>query len=367
MSLAYTANGASETRSYRHAEVKGEGSDSGTPTFNSTTMGFARLGNVSSGDWAWHVVEKGAVRTVFRSTPTPTMHSSVALELAVYSTVKRVDLTVRLTNWTNAFGVANRVAFPIRASRKNVSFATPFGVVRVGHDEALQGDMDTWLANPGPEVPKFERGWAQRPREILDWIHAEGEGVGVTIASPDVGTWDWQDASGAYSSESIVLAPEMLIHTNSNQGPFIDESGDHTFHFSIFATPPGEAAWRSAVEVAMPLAAVQKPAFAGAPLASKGSFLEVSSPSIWVTAVKKEHSGNGLIVRMFDAEGVGADASVDVLAVPAVKAAYKTNLIELDAHQLPATNHGCNVTLTPWSIETFLFDLGIDNTRSVYI
>jgi isopenicillin N synthase-like dioxygenase len=55
-----------------------------------------------------------------------------------------------------------------------VSFATPFGVVRVGIDEAEAGFRDMWLQSPGPTVGAFERGWAMRPREVGDWIRAEG-------------------------------------------------------------------------------------------------------------------------------------------------------------------------------------------------
>ena len=106
-----------------------------------------------------------------------------------------------------------------------MSYAVPFGVVRVGVDESNEGFDDVWLQQPGPQTPAFLRGWQQRPREVSDWVHAEGisaAGTGVTISS-SVGAWDWIDPTNAYPAAQPVLAPEMLVHTNSNQGPFLPE------------------------------------------------------------------------------------------------------------------------------------------------
>lgn len=132
------------------------------------------------------------------------------------------------------------------STQSNVTYAVPFGVVRVGIDESNAGFDDVWLQQPGAPTPTFQRGWEQRPREVSDWVHAEGftgKHAGVTISS-SVGAWDWVDPTGAYPATQPVLAPEvrtaedarmraksymlllevqMLVHTNSNKGPFLPE------------------------------------------------------------------------------------------------------------------------------------------------
>ena len=175
MSLEYTGMGASETRSYDSA---GKGAY------------FQRLSDFPGA--VWTCIESGPIRTVFSTAPVATNHSTVTLQLTVYSQVPKIDFSVSLTDWDSAFGVANRVVFPLATSARNVSYAVPFGVVRVGWDEAENGEDDVWLTNPGPAVPPFERGWAMHPREISDWMAAEG-GVGEEglLISSSVGTFDW--------------------------------------------------------------------------------------------------------------------------------------------------------------------------------
>ena len=206
VALSYTGMGASETREYAHAFA------------NATS--FERLSNASTPERAaWSCIESGPVRVVFATAPVTTRHSRVALELTIYTTMKRVDLRVSLRDWDSAFGIANRIVFPLASRARNVTYAAPFGVVRVGLDEAEDGDDDVWLTKPGPEVPLFERAWAIHPREIADWMHAEGDasGAGVLI-STSVGVMDFSDCTGLYDSARAVLEPELLMHTDSNRG-----------------------------------------------------------------------------------------------------------------------------------------------------
>lgn len=57
------------------------------------------------------------VRTVFATSPVQTAHSVVTLTLELYETVKRADLRVDLDNWDSAFGVVNRVVFPVASDQ----------------------------------------------------------------------------------------------------------------------------------------------------------------------------------------------------------------------------------------------------------
>jgi hypothetical protein len=203
-------------------------------------------------------VEAGPVRTVFATAPVPTTHSTVRLVVEVYSAVRRLDVRVALTGWDSAFGPGG--GQPRRVSTaaspgglRNVSYAVPFGVVRVGTDKytsAAGGAFrDLWLTDPPATLQPFERAWAMRPREVGDWVRAEvAAGVGVTVSS-SVGVFDWVDPTGAYPASQPVLAPEMLVHTDSNRSPFLPEPGDHGFLFSLTATRPGwQAGWRAGVQ-----------------------------------------------------------------------------------------------------------------------
>jgi len=332
--------------------------------------------------------EDGPVRTVFRTAPVATRHSTVQLECVLWAATPRLDLNVRLDNWSNAMGVANRLAFPVRTQpgQRNVTLSVPFGSVRVGIDENNDDHQPAakhgaWEYVPGTSVPKFERGWAQRPREVADWVHAEGAEAGLLISS-SVGVWDWQDASHRYGPNQTVLSPELLLHTNSNMGPFLEESGNHSFAFSLFATPAGAGwrhAWQRAVEVNIAQVAVRAPerpsmrtpatASTGtevaktnaslanaAPLAPAASFLETGHEALWVSAVKREQSPRngtrGVIVRLFDNQGANSTASLRLLSAPSVRA-YRTNLIELEAQPLPSA---AQLAVPAWGIETLLLE-----------
>jgi alpha-mannosidase len=362
MELQYTGMGASETHEYA------------APWLNVST--FARLGNLPGQLISWTVVEDGPARVVFQTAPMRTAHSTVTLVVEAYSAVKRLDLRVKIAAWDSAFGVVNRVVLPVNTQMRNLSYAAPFGVVRVGLDEAEAGFRDMWLLNPAANVGSFERGWAMRPREIGDWMRVEcSDAVGVTISS-SVGAFDWTDPTGAYPSYQPVLAPEMLLHTNSNRSPFLPEPGDHDFLFSITASPPGwQSGWRSGVQAnnplrsvtrTLPAAAAGATATAAPPLPLSAAFLTVSSAAgrgddveAWVTAVKKQdgEGRRGLVARLFAVSDADIEGGVRIESPwPLVGGAQHTNLIELDARDVPgvaANDTSFDAPLGRWSIETF--------------
>jgi len=297
----------------------------------------------------------------------------------MYAALARMDYDVNLTAWGDCFGVSNRLVFPIKtgglpSGERNVTFATNFGTVSVGVDEieneerwAFPGKLDTWLSDPGPEVPAFERGWQMGPREALDWFQAEADGVGITIGS-SVGLFDWVDRAGLYSPNNVVLAPELLLHTNSNVGPFINQTGNHSFHFSIIPTLPGwRNGWRQGVESQTPLTVAKSTGDKANLLPGRHSFLSVgSSPNLWVTAVKREqplsspwqqctpeHTDTcaplkrGVVVRVFDNEGLQNTTAALNFSIPVLGAAA-TNVRWLRARFRLGHRFSCGVRpLTP--------------------
>lgn len=374
MQLEYTGMGASETRTFP------------SPWVN--TSSFQRLGNMSV-PLNWSCIEQGPVRTVFSTAKIQTQHSQVQLILEIYSAIKRVDVRVRILAWDNAFGVVNRVVFPMNTQQQNVSYSVPYGVVQVGVDEAEDGFNDMWLLSPPPSMDKFSRAWLIRPREISDWIRVDGVGEGSASTAPgvtlssSVGAFDWTDITAAYGPSQVVLAPEMMLATNSNRGPFLPEPGDHDFLFSVTATGSGwTQGWKQGgVQPNNPLRSVTVAMAAAATRASSStssstslplshSFLNVTvSPSsdidadaIWVTAVKKEDgvSNNGLIIRMVGISSMDQmNVNVQTGLMTDITGAYATNLIELDPQEMVVGETGTNfpLNLTHWSIETMRVDV----------
>jgi alpha-mannosidase len=348
MQLEYIGPGASETHEYPHPV---------------SSNSFQRLGNLSV-DMPWFIVEDGPLKTVFTTDFIRTNHSDVQLEFTAYKTLKQLDLRVHIANWDSAFGAVNRIVFPLKSSLRNVSYAVPFGVVQVGVDEAEETVRDVWITNPGPENQKFERGWKMRPREIQEWIRSEvSENVGVTISSGNVGVWDWTDATGTYPKDQTVLAPEMLMHTNSNRGPFLPEPGNHSYTFSIFSTPSGwRSGWKQGVEAMNPFSVVGRPA--GNTVARSGednflgvssSFLKVSEQNARVSTVKLQevNSNPKLIVRAYDVTGQNSNVSFSFCFD--AQHSLRTNMIEQETSDMLETSGNIvNVPISPWSIETFL-------------
>eukprot|EP01052_Picozoa_sp_SAG31_P012136 SAG31_NODE_702_length_12723_cov_4.100206_4_plen_349_part_00 len=347
---------------------------------------------------------------MFRSVPVQTRCSIVSYEVQVYSGVKRIDYNVNLTKWKNCFGVSNRLNFPIRTHTRNVSFATNFGKVTVGIDEAEDesawptepgwpwgtGPMDGWLTSPGPTTPAFERGWQMGPREVLDWFQAEGEAASVMLGS-SVGLFDWTDRAELYGPNAVVLAPELLVHTRGNQGLFTNETGDHQFFFSLFATKPGwQHGWQPAVGSRTPLTTVwKKPTYQhvnrglraelGTGLLSqeRTAFLTVEPSNLWVTTVKREtpmqagwqecppeHSfrcapkKNGVIVRLFD--NIGLDTMAELCTPTSVSgnASHLVDMLELQPQAALAVQNNSkgscvHVAVGHHAIQTVWLDMGI--------
>jgi alpha-mannosidase len=150
-------------------------------------------------------------------------------------------------------------------------------------------------------------------------------------------------------------------------GPYLDESGEHSFHFSIVPTPAGagwRAAWQRAVETnsaqhmrlpAQPVrlpcraAAAAQPHEPSATLPAAAPLLQTGHPRLWVSAVKKEDAGSGVVVRLFDNEGANASASLRLLSAPVVRAS-RTSIIEHEAELLPSA---AQLDVPAWGIETF--------------
>ena len=227
------------------------------------------------------------------------------------------------------------------------------------------------------------------PREVLDWFQAEGEAASVMIGG-SVGLFDWTDRAGLYGPDDVVLAPELLVHTKGNQGPFQNETGDHAFAFTLFATEPGwRAGWRQAVGSRTPLTALWQqrppPRGAAAALPPRGAFLTTGADSLWVSAVKREQpmqarwqacppersfdcapKRGGVIVRVFDNEGM--DGAAELQLMFPVNSTTRVDMLELNPRELsggddaaPMEGGAVRFQVGHHAIETVRLDMGIQS------
>lgn len=90
-----------------------------TPPHGSADVAFVRAWNrtVNSTNPIWRMVESGPVRTVFVTDAVSTMHSQVSLQIVLWANLRRLDMTLTLNNWDDAFGVANRFVLPLRTAQ----------------------------------------------------------------------------------------------------------------------------------------------------------------------------------------------------------------------------------------------------------
>lgn len=99
-------------------------------------------------------------------------------------------------------------------------------------------------------------------------------------------------------------------------------------------------------------------AAAAQPLPQAQSLITVGSSTAWVTALKKEWTGNGVVLRLFDVAGVASSVPVQ-LTFPASGLAH-CSIIELDCSNMTSSNGPTwPLPVGAYAIETFRFDVGL--------
>jgi hypothetical protein len=303
-----------------------------------TMTGFDKT---SSHPAKWRCVETGPVRTVFAQ-ETEMPHVTVRQTLAVYATMKRIDLGVTLRDWDGTKYREFRLALPLNVQNGQASYAVPFGVVEVGKDE-IKGAPGERYKQLASDV---------RPREVQDWLSASSASFGVTMSS-SVAVWDYADPTSDPVSYPV-LQPLLLASRKSchNQGNWYLQPGDHDFSFSILSHEPGwKNGYRFGTQATNSLRAVvgqaRRP---GATLPEEKSFFSVDAPNIIISTIKKWEDGSGVVVRSYDAEGRDIQARISLPV--AIKRAELTNIIEEPVKVLGGAARAVTVNIGHHAIET---------------
>jgi len=141
-----------------------------------------------------------------------------------------------------------------------------------------------------------------------------------------------------------------LLKSGTHPDPRGDE-GEHPFTYALLPhTGPFsvEAVVRPAYELNVPITAV--PAGAGAePLPSLAT---VDSPTVIVETVKAPVSGPGLVLRLYEAGGASAMATIGLPPTDRGWQAALTNLLEEDERQVPVAGNAVRLSFRPFEVKT---------------
>jgi alpha-mannosidase len=176
--------------------------------------------------------------------------------------------------------------------------------------------------------PAYGWGPLHQPREAMNFMCVGGEGFGVTVSTSVLGM-DYIDPTDRPAKEDIIQP--MLFASRQQEGAreWWEQRGTHRYRFSIYSHAPGYVnGYRLAMQSNNPLLAIAPGSKApDARLPESGSFCSVSPSNLVISAIKKAEDDNGVVVRLYDVEGVDCkEVRLSFRMNPT--AAWKTDLIE---------------------------------------
>lgn len=145
-----------------------------------------------------------------------------------------------------------------------------------------------------------------------DWIALSDEAGGIGIATDSKHSFD---ADGSKLSFTVLRSSIYADHFGQEyRDEFCEftEQGIQRFSYCIFPYTNDADAERRASELQNPLVAVPETFHGGSlPLAYSG--MNLSAPNVIVTAIKQHVSGEGIVLRCYEAQDKDTDVKVDLL------------------------------------------------------
>jgi len=140
-----------------------------------------------------------------------------------------------------------------------------------------------------------------------------------------------------------------LLRSSTTPDPKADQ-GRHQFTYALYPHPGDHVAGgviRAAYELNVPLVALAAEPHKGA-LPAEWSFLAVDADNVVVEAVKKAEDSDGVIVRLYEAAGAAATASLRV-GLP-LRSAALVDLMEEHPKRLPCSGQSVTLRFKPFEI-----------------
>ncbi|MFA5786551.1 MAG: glycosyl hydrolase-related protein [Actinomycetota bacterium] len=218
--------------------------------------------------------------------------------VTVFRDLDRIDVAT-VTEFNQPAQVRYMVAFPLAGNVREVSYEVPFGVHRLGLDDAKERGAKE--AQFGPRAH----------RELVSWYEVGGVAtesgarakVAVSSTDAEVFTVGRPDTNFKDAATWEAKEPWYFPVIADSSWWSLATQGVYTNRFSISSAYDGQALGESAGH---PLAGVE---VAGSSSESKpsGSFFEVDGATLSV-AKPPEDGSKGLIVRLYESKGSGGNA-----------------------------------------------------------
>lgn len=294
--------------------------------------------HVSQHKAKWEQIASGDVFSSYRLVQN-IKHAKVEQNVTIYHQLKRIQFENKLLNWDGELYREFRTAYPVAIKNSTIKHEVPFGTVEVGKDEINSaGERYTPLCKD------------VHPRAIIDWISANDNDICVTLSS-SVAAADWINPTmdgDADLLQHVLLASRTSCHWEGNE---YSQAGNHTYSHVLTSNKVDDVKGsRISKQFNEPIHVVVNPEkTVKANLAESMEFFSIDKENVIVTTIKKAEDSNGIVVRMYDTEGM--DASVNLKSYFDINNLQHTNIIEeypvkVDKIEIP--HHG---------IETYLMDV----------
>ncbi|MDL2221158.1 glycosyl hydrolase-related protein [Parabacteroides sp. OttesenSCG-928-N08] len=327
LNVGYTGNGAGEFTQTTPP----------TPGDLSAISGYKAL---------WKIVENGPLFATYENIQ-DMKNTDVVQRIRIYHTMKKIDFDITLTDFDGTHNRQFRLALPLNMQEATINYEVPMGVLEVGKDE-MQTIPGGWAWGGTYRQPPKDI----HPREIQNFISANGEGYGVTLSSC-VAVADWIDPSRESVDYPILQGILLSSHKSCHGlGNWYEQKGAHQYTFSLLSHQEGwQNGYRFGVEANHPLLAVRKEHATKGTLPSEMSFLTTSEPFVHLSTIKKCDTGDDVIVRLTEMQG--RDVEVKITTPLPVRQVIQTNLIEEEQKEIKETGRSITLPVGHHAIETF--------------
>ena len=292
---------------------------------------FDRVGVHAAG---WELVEEGNVYSTYKLVQ-EIKHARVEQKVTIYHQLKRIQFNNKLLNWDGTLYREFRTAYPVAIKNPGIKHEVPFGTVEVGKDEINSaGERYTALCKD------------VHPRAIMDWISAGDNDICITLSS-SVAAADWINPvqpGDANLLQHILLASRKSCHWEGNE---YSQAGNHAYSHVLTSNMAGRTdGSRISKQFNEPIRVIVNPEkSAKAKLAEEMEFFSIDADNVIVSAIKKAEDGDGIVVRLYDAEG--KESEVNLNSYFSLGILEKTNIIE----ENPVASG--KIEIKPFGIETY--------------
>jgi alpha-mannosidase len=256
---------------------------------------------------AMHITSRGPNRVAVK-TDRKYRDSTISVEVGLNAGSRMVDFTLH-TRWvergSHDTGVPMlRAAFPVNVADGTATYEIPFGSQQRPQSEQ--------------EVPE------------LRWADVSDDERGLTLVN--------NNKYGHSCRENTLRL--TLIRSSYEPDP-LPEVADHEIKFAVIphkGTCDVIAATRAGEEFNSPLAVVSATVQSGE-LPAEMSFVEVTTPNVFVSTVKKAEDSDAVVIRVFESEGKKTTARIRLAAIakPGAKA------VETDVLERPLAKNGAKL------------------------